>query len=227
MVNGNADLSRISAVWPLYGLRIRTPVLELRLPTLDDLAALATLGAQGIFAEGDPYVSPVAGWTEQPSPGLERALVQYHWRTLAEWDPWRWEFAPVVLHDGRIVGTQDAGAEDFPVVRSVSTTSWLGLAFQGRGLGREMQDAILHLAFAGLGARVAYTSAWEENVAALRMARALGYQPNGTELRARGNEAAVQVNLVLERSDWERRRREDIEITGLEACAELFTGLEQ
>ena len=184
------------------------------------------MGAQGIFEQGAPHTSSVAGWTVQPSPRLEQALVQYHWRTLGEWDPWRWRYTPVVIHAGRIVGTQDVGAEDFPIARSVSTTSWLGLAWQGRGLGREMQSAILHLAFAGLGARVAYASAWEENVAALRMARSLGYQPNGAELRARGDEAAMQVNLVLERSDWEQRRRDDIEITGLEACTELFTGEE-
>ena len=83
----------------------------------------------------------------QPSPRLEQALVQYHWRTLAEWDAWRWQYTPVVVHAGRIVGTQDAGAEDFPVARSVSTAAWLGRAWQGRGLGREMREAILHLAY--------------------------------------------------------------------------------
>ena len=133
-------------------------------------------------------------------------------------------FAPVVVHGGRVIGTQDAEAEDFPVARSVTTAAWLGRAWQGRGLGREMREAILHLAFEGLGAQVAYSRAWEENVAALTISRSLGYQPNGTELRARGNEAAVQVNMALERADWERRRRNDVEITGLEACAELFTG---
>ena len=185
------------------------------------------LGAEGIYEPGDPNVFDVAGWTNQPSPGLERSLVQYHWRTLAEWDPWRWEFTPVVIHEGEVVGTQDAGAEDFPVARSVSTTSWVGRAWQGRGLGREMREAILHLAFAGLGAQAAYSSAWEEDIASLRISDFLGYKPNGTELRARGNEAAVQINMVLDRSDWERVRRDDIEIIGLGACAEFFTGWDQ
>jgi RimJ/RimL family protein N-acetyltransferase len=151
-------------------------------------------------------------------------MVQHHFRTVADWDPWHWLFAPVAVHQGRVVGTQDAEAEDFPVARSVTTAAWLGRAWQGRGLGREMREAILHLAFEGLGAQVAYSKAWEENEAALSISRALGYQPNGTELRARGNQSAVLVNLALERSDWERRRRDDVEITGLEACAELFTG---
>jgi RimJ/RimL family protein N-acetyltransferase len=215
----------ISAVWPLYDLRIRTPLLELRLPTPDDLAALAALGTEGIYDPADLHVFPVSGWTNQPSPHFERSLVQHHWRALAAWSPSHWELiAAVVEHDGRIVGTQDAGAKDFGVARSISTGSWLGRAWQGRGLGKEMREAILHFAFAGLGARVAYSSAWEENAASLGVSRSLGYRPNGTTLRLRGNQTAVQVNMVLERSDWEARRRDDIEITGLKRCLEFFTG---
>jgi RimJ/RimL family protein N-acetyltransferase len=185
---------------------------------------LAEVGADGIYEPGDPNTGPVAGWTDQGSPGFERALVQHHCRTLAEWDPWRWVLAPVVVYNGRVVGSQDAQAEDFPVARSVTTAAWLGRAWQGRGLGREMREAILHLAFEGLGAEVAYDRAWEENAAALSISRSLGYRPNGTEIRARGNDAAVLVNMALERSDWQPRRRDDVEITGLEACRELFTG---
>jgi RimJ/RimL family protein N-acetyltransferase len=223
----NAHMSSISRVWPLYGLRIRTPLVELRLPTLEDLAALAALGAEGIDGPEDPHAFQVSGWTRQPSPGFERTLLQYHWRTLTDWDPWHWQFTPVVIHAGQVVGTEDAGAEDFPIARSVSIDSWLGRAYQGRGLGREMQQAILHLAFAGLGARAVYSSAWEENTASLHISRSLGYRPNGTALRARGNEAAVHINMVLDRSDWEPHRRDDIEITGLEACTEFFTGWDQ
>ena len=217
----------ISAVWPLYDLRIRTPLLELRLPTLEDLAALAALGAQGIYEPTDPHVFPVSGWTTLPSPRFERALLQHHWRALAEWTPSRWEFIPVVVHDGEVVGTQDAGAKDFEISRSVSTGSWLGRAHQGKGLGREMREAILHLAFAGLGARVAYSSAWEENAASLGVSRSLGYQPNGTVIRLRGDTSAVQFNMLLERSDWEARRRDDIAIEGLDACLGFFTGWKQ
>jgi RimJ/RimL family protein N-acetyltransferase len=216
----------ISTVWPLYGLRIRTPLVELRLPTLEDLAALAALGAEGIRVPGDPDIFEVSGWTRQPSPGFERTLLQYHWRALADWDPWHWQFTPVVIHAGQVVGTQDAGAEDFPIVRSISTDSWLGRTYQRRGLGKEMREAILHLAFAGLGARVAYSSAWEENAGSLSVSRSLGYRPNGTAFRLRGNETAVQVNMVLDRADWESRRRDDIEISGLDTCIEFFTGWE-
>jgi len=62
----------ISAVWPLYDLRIRTPLLELRLPTPDDLAALAALGAEGIYDPADPHVFPVSGWTNRASVACSR-----------------------------------------------------------------------------------------------------------------------------------------------------------
>src|SRR2546423_15091002 len=148
----------ISAVWPLYDPRIPTPPLELRLPTPDDLAALAALGADGIYDPADPHVFPVSGWTNRPSPHFERSLVQHHWRALAAWSPSHWELIAVVEHDGRIVGTQDAGAKDFGAARSISTGSWLGRAWQGRGLGKEMRAAIRPFAFWGGGARGGY--AW-------------------------------------------------------------------
>ena len=57
------------------------------------------------------------------------------------------------LVDGEPIGMQDLAAEHFRAVRSVESGSWLGRAHQGRGLGREMREAMLHLAFEGLGAR--------------------------------------------------------------------------
>jgi len=34
--------------WPLYGLRLRTPRLELRLPDLADLSAMGDVAAAGV-----------------------------------------------------------------------------------------------------------------------------------------------------------------------------------
>ena len=46
----------------------------------------------------------------------------------------------------------DMSAHDYPVLREVSTFSWVGVRHHGRGIGTEMWAAALHLAFAGLGA---------------------------------------------------------------------------
>jgi hypothetical protein len=55
--------------WPLTGLRLRTPRLELRLPALADLDELAGLAAEGLHDPGAPRRSqprqpksrPIAG----------------------------------------------------------------------------------------------------------------------------------------------------------------------
>jgi hypothetical protein len=50
--------------WPLFGLRLLTPRLELRVPDHDDLGALADLAAAGIH---DPQRQPfVAAWPVCP-----------------------------------------------------------------------------------------------------------------------------------------------------------------
>ena len=50
--------------WPLGGLRLLTPGLELRLASPDDLDALASLAADGVHEPGvQPFAFP---WTDAP-----------------------------------------------------------------------------------------------------------------------------------------------------------------
>jgi RimJ/RimL family protein N-acetyltransferase len=108
------------------------------------------------------------------------------------------------------------------VTRQVGTGSWLGESYQGRGIGKEMRAAILHLAFAGLGAMRATSSAFEDNPASLAVSRALGYVENGDDIVARRGRPVRHIRLVLHRQVWERSRRRDIQIHGLEACLPMF-----
>ena len=85
----------------------------------------------------------------------------------------------MVESDGRPIGAQSIDAEAFAIHRTVATGSWLGLQFQGRGFGREMRAAVLGLAFDGLGARVAESSAFLDNGASNAVSRGLGYEENG------------------------------------------------
>ena len=57
----------------------------------------------------------------------------------------------VVLVDGHPVGVQEVEADDFAIQRQVASEPWLGMRYQGNGIGTEMRAAMLHLAFAGLG----------------------------------------------------------------------------
>src|SRR5512139_2032188 len=124
--------------WPLYGLRMRTPRLELRLPDLDDLDALAELSVHGVH---DPGRMPFSvAWTDAPPAERARGVMQHYWNQLAEWTPSAWSLQlVVVLDDGTVAGTQVVGAHDFDVAREVKSGSWLGLAHQGQGIGTEMR----------------------------------------------------------------------------------------
>ena len=206
--------------WPFFDLRIRTPRLELRIPDDADVVELARMAARGIHPDDfHPFSIP---WTEQPSPELERRLLQWHWRVRAGWSPAAWRLAFAVLEDGQVVGTQDVYAEDFAVLRTVESGSWIGRDHQGRGIGKEMRAAVLHLAFDGLGARMARSAAFADNAASLGVSRALGYVLDGEELAARRGEAARHLRLRLERDEWRRRRRDDILVAGLEPCLPLL-----
>lgn len=206
--------------WPFFDLRIRTPRLELRLPDDEELVVLARLAAAGVHADDFmPFASP---WTERPSPDLERGLMQWHWRCRAECRPADWRLSFAVFEEGRVIGTQDLRAQDFARVRTVRTGSWLGREHQGRGNGKEMRAAVLHLAFVGLGALMAQTSAFADNAPSLGVSRALGYMPDGEELALRRGEASRHLRLRLERHEWERRRRDDIVVDCLGPCLPLL-----
>jgi RimJ/RimL family protein N-acetyltransferase len=208
--------------WPLFDLVVRTPRLEVREPTDAELGQLADLAAAGIH---DPAEMPFSvPWTDQEPPGLQRNSLQHWWAKRATWHPDNWDFTGAVFVGGRPVGVQNAMAQNFAALGGVKTGSWLGREFQGQGLGTEMRAAILHLVFAGLGARVAYSGAWHDNERSMRVSRAFGYEDNGVTIEARRGRPDRMINLRLERERWEPRRRDDITIEGLEPALGFFTG---
>jgi RimJ/RimL family protein N-acetyltransferase len=137
----------ITDLWPLFGLRLSTPRLELRLPDLAELAALGRLAAAGVH---HPDVQPfVAAWTDGPPEQVARNTLQFQWSAWGRWSPQEWTLQLVVLADGEVIGTQGVDARDFARLREVGTGSWLGRTFHGRGYGTEMRAAVLELAFEG------------------------------------------------------------------------------
>ena len=205
--------------WPVADLVVRTPRLELRMPTEDELVALARLAAEGIH---DPGWMPLAGWTDQPSPQLERGVLYWHWGRRGDWMPTAWNFNPIAVVDGEVAGTQGMYANDFGKLRVVNTGSWLGRRFQGRGIGKEMRAAIVHLAFAGLGALEARSGFWHDNEPSRKVSEGLGYEVVGERWVLRRDERDRELEVRLRREVWEERRRDDIELLGLEPCLELF-----
>ena len=207
----------LTDAWPLFGLRLRTERLVLRLPTDDDLVPLMALARAGIHPP-DEMPFGVA-WSTIPSPAFERSFMQHHWRCAV---CGRRPTGPSTSSpfDGDPIGSQCIDAEAFAVYRR-STGSWLGQAFQGRGFGKEMRAAVLGFAFDGLGARVAETEAFLDNAASNGVSRTLGYEPNGFGDGARGRRARDPAvpddgrGLAVATAAAGHHR-------GLDACRDLF-----
>lgn len=200
--------------WPLFDLEVRTPRLTLRY--IDDELAieLASLAARGIHDPSwTPFLHP---WTDVPSPDMERNAFRFWWgrRAATRVDDWSIECAALVA--GRVVGASGVMAEQFGVLRCVETGSWLGREFQGRGLGREMREASLHLGFAGLGAEFATTGAFSDNGPSLGVTRSLGYEYVGTRRVVRRGSPADLIGYRMDRSHWQTIRRDDIELVGID-----------
>ncbi|MGK5529909.1 GNAT family N-acetyltransferase [Streptomyces sp. URMC 129] len=206
--------------WPLAGLRLTTPRLELRLPADEELAGLADLAVAGVHPPDEmPFFVP---WTDLPPAERARAVLQYHWRRRADWTADDWSLPFAVLLDGRVVGCQEIGARHFAVLRQTDSGSWLGAAHQGRGIGTEMRAAILHLAFAGLGAQEAISSAFVTNTASLRVSEKLGYEHDGIARHVVRDGRATDRRLRLSRARWDAHRTTPVTIEGLEPCLPLF-----
>jgi len=206
--------------WPLFDLVVRTPELELRYPDEALLAGLLERIAEGIH---EPGASPFGrAWAEVPSPAREWDALRWWWGCQSRWSVGEWWLSLVVLVDGEQVGVQDVRAKRFVPTRSVTTGSWLVRRAQGRGLGAEMRAAVLELAFAGLGAEEAHSSAFQMNTASIAVSRKLGYEPNGEELALRNGAVDRALCFRLPRERWAATRRDDIALIGLEPCLPLF-----
>lgn len=211
----------LNAIWPLFNLEVRTPKLTLRYVDEALGAELAHLAAHGVH---DPSFMPFAfPWTDAVSPQLERNTMQHYWQSRAEHKPESWRIALAVVVDGTVVGASGLTAQNFSTLRQFETGSWLGLEYHGKGYGKELREASLHLGFAGLEALRATTCAYHDNEPSLGVTRGLGYQPNGNAFRKRRDLPTELQLFVMDHDYWAmHRRRDDIEIYGLDACRDLL-----
>ena len=210
----------LADLWPLYGLTVTTARLQLRLPAEQEIAALAELAGRGVHRPGErPFLTP---WTEGSAADRARAVLQGHWAGLAGWRADRWALGLGAFRDGEPIGVVALRAVDFPVLREVVTSSWLGLDQQGHGYGTEARIGLLTLAFTGLDAVAARTEVFPDNHASQAVSRKLGYEPDGVSRDARGTQALVSDRLRLTRARWEKQNHPPVRIDGLAACRTTF-----
>jgi RimJ/RimL family protein N-acetyltransferase len=206
--------------WPLTGLRLRTSQLELRLPDAEDLLALAALAEVGVH---DPAEQPFkVEWTDAEPVERAQRVMRYHWSCWGSWQPDDWTLNLVVVRDGIVVGTQGMSGKNFASLREVGTGSWLGMEHQGQGIGTAMRAAVLALAFDGLGARFAVSSAFTGNPASIAVSRKLGYAEDGMDRYLIRGEPVESRRFRMDRATWLANRRIEVDISGLESCLPLF-----
>jgi RimJ/RimL family protein N-acetyltransferase len=205
--------------WPLFDLRIKTPHLELRLPTDDDLLGLMAVARAGV-ADPDRSVFLVP-WHLLPSPAFERQFLLHWWSRRGGWDPTRWSLGLAIVADRGPIGMQEVIAADFGILGVVKSGSWLGSEFQGRGYGTEARAAILALVFDGLGGGIAESGYLAGNAASARVSEKLGYRVIGEEIVAIEGKRMAEVRVRCTPETW-NRDLVPVTIEGLEPCLKLF-----
>ncbi len=203
--------------YPPLNVTVMTPRLALTGAADDLLERLVPVIRGGVIGPREkPFDDPMSLYED--SPQREWLWLRRIWNGRARVDPQWWRLYFVVMVDDTPVGMQDLIGTNFAAFGTVSTFSWLQPSSRHRGIGTEMRSAVLHLAFAGLGAREASSEAFADNEASNGVSRALGYEPNGTAWATRRGNPALLTMWKLTRQRWEQNRRDDIQLTGVEAC---------
>ncbi len=234
----HADASDFSleTLWPVSALRVVAAdalgpgpgssagrTLELRY--LDDelVVDLARVASRGVHSpDAMPFDVP---WTRGTPVEVARSILAYQWGARSRLSPASWALELGVLVDGVPVGVQALQADEFLVTRTVETGSWLGLEHQGTGIGTAMRLLALHLAFDGLDARAATTSAWEDNRASNAVTRKVGYERDGARTEVREGAPVEKLRYRMRREAWEARpaeQRLDVTSPGLDGTRAFF-----
>jgi RimJ/RimL family protein N-acetyltransferase len=203
--------------YPPLNLQVHTPRLSLLGATDELLERLVPVVRKGVVTAAPwPFDDPMSLYKD--SPDREWAWLRGVWAGRAKVSDSFWRLYFVVVIDGQPVGMQDLIGNDFSAFGTVETFSWLSADVRSRGLGKEMRQAVLHLAFEGLGARLADSGAFMDNHASNRVSQALGYQPNGVDWATRRGDPAEITRWRLTRDTWSTGRRDDIELVGVAEC---------
>ena len=139
--------------WPFFDLRISCGEVLLRGVTDADIEPCSL---------SCPTTSSRIHGTNRSSSAAadrRRVLGAEIWQHRGTWSPASWCLDLAVEVDGRVVGHQALEGEEFPLLRTVDSNSWLATEVRGRGLATLMRTGVLALAFDHLAAVAAISSA--------------------------------------------------------------------
>jgi RimJ/RimL family protein N-acetyltransferase len=201
--------------WPFVDLRITCGEVVLRGVSDADLDPLLAVLPDDL--EQDPRHQAFL----EPAADRRRVLVAEIWQHRGSWSPSSWCLDLAVEVDGRVVGVQALEGEEYPLLRTVDSYSWLATEVRGRGLATAMRAGVLALAFGHLGAVAAISSAEVQNAPSLAVSRRLGYVDNGLS-RTRSPAGVIELQHVRLPADAWRAADHPADIVGIEACLPWF-----
>jgi RimJ/RimL family protein N-acetyltransferase len=201
--------------WPFFDLRITCGEVLLRGVTDADLDPLLAVLPEDL--EQDPRHHAFL----EPAADRRRVLTAEIWQHRGSWSPSTWVLDLAVEVDGRVVGVQALEGEEYPLLRTVDSYSWLAKEVRGRGLATVMRTGVLALAFGHLGAVAAVSSAEVGNAPSLAVSRRLGYVDNGLS-RTNSPNGVIDLQHVRLLAETWRATGHDVEIEGVEACLPWF-----
>jgi RimJ/RimL family protein N-acetyltransferase len=204
-------------VWPFFDLRITCGEVLLRGATDADLEVLEAVMPDDL--EMNPANERFA--TLPPDADRRRQLVTEMWKHRGTWSPDSWCLDLAVELHGRVVGVQALEGEQFPLLKTVDSFSWLSAEVRGRGLANLMRIGVLTLAFEHLGAEVAVSSARTDNAPSLAVSYRMGYVDNGVSRTNTPTGPFELQHVRLTREAW-RAGGLTAEVAGVAACLPWF-----
>lgn len=217
----NRDELKIA--YPQYRLIIKTPRLELKIPTELEILDLAKVAEEGIQIPDEPHFQDESLYNK-PAEIIKLNLVESIIHNIQDWDKDNWQLPLGVFYENKPIGMQTIYAKQFPIARGFGCGYWIGLKYQGKGFGTEILKAILAFGFDGLNAREAYLGAWADNSASIHIMEKIGFIPNGEYWLERDGKATKDKRMRLPKEHWNKQN--DVVFEGLDSCTELF-GLSQ
>ena len=212
--------ARLETAWPLFGLRLRTEHLVLRMPTDDDLAELLQVAKAGIHPP-DEMPFGVA-WTSLTGPAFDRGFMQHYWGTRAAFSPENWFLNLMVELDGRPIGAQSVNAEGFPTFRTRPHRVVAGPRVPGTGprQGDARRGAGLRLRRARRAGR--RDRGIPRQRASNGVSRALGYEENGFDSLAPAGCRPRHPEIPDDRRRLALTAAPALAIEGLDGILDLF-----
>lgn len=204
---------QLAEIFPPFGLELRCGEVVLAGTRPEHIPDLIEVVRDGILDPALPQPFLV-DWTGKPNQELMRW--QHFWRKCGTFTPDSWTLMLSVVLDGRAIGYQEAVNDGgFLQTRCLETGSWLGLKYQGRGIGTRIRQMAAMFCFDYLGAQELTSSYIDGNVKSSGVSRRLGYVDNGTCRLPDGDGYRVGRHVILT-PDALVRPTDQLEVTGVE-----------